>query len=68
MVFFRNALDFLYLSVENCVSVTKEKKYYNDMLENSVKALMLFPYHLSDVIVKKLDLSPFEVREYFGFV
>ena len=46
--------------MENCVSGKNEKKYYNDMLDFSVKNLMVFPYHLSDFIVKKLDVTPFQ--------
>ena len=36
-----------------------EKKYYEDMLEYSRVNLMLFPYHLSDVVIKGLALTPF---------
>ena len=50
----------LNLTVENCVRAKDEKKYYNDILDYSIKNLMLFPYHLADVIVKKLDVSPFQ--------
>ena len=31
-----------------------EKRYYEDLVEYSRRSLMLFPYHLSDVIVKGL--------------
>jgi hypothetical protein len=31
-----------------------EKKYYEELMEYSRKSLMLFPYHLSDVIVRVL--------------
>jgi len=37
-----------------------EKKYYEELLEYSRKNLMLFPYHLSDVIVKGLRITPFQ--------
>ncbi|CAH3193292.1 unnamed protein product [Porites evermanni] len=36
-----------------------EKKYYEDLLQYSKQHLMLFPYHLSDVIVKGLRITPF---------
>lgn len=36
-----------------------EKKYYMDMLQYSQDHLMLFPYHLSDIIVKGLRVTPF---------
>lgn len=37
-----------------------EKKYYEDLLAYSRQNLMLFPYHLSDVIIKGLMVTPFE--------
>ena len=36
-----------------------ERKYYEDMLKYSREHLMLYPYHLSDVIVKGLRITPF---------
>ena len=36
-----------------------EKKYYTDLMGYSSQNLMLFPYHLSDVIVKGLMVTPF---------
>ncbi len=36
-----------------------EKKYYTDLISYSRQSLMLFPYHLSDVVVKGLVLTPF---------
>ncbi|KAK3746262.1 hypothetical protein QZH41_016510 [Actinostola sp. cb2023] len=36
-----------------------EKKYYEDLLHYSRQHLMLYPYHLSDVIVKGLRITPF---------
>lgn len=36
-----------------------ERKYYEDLLEYSRNHLMLYPYHLSDVVVKGLRLTPF---------
>jgi hypothetical protein len=36
-----------------------EKRYYMDMLQYSQDHLMLFPYHLSDIIVKGLRVTPF---------
>jgi len=42
-------------------SVRKDgNKYYNDMIDYSLKNLMLFPYHLSDVIIRGVDLTPFQ--------
>ncbi len=37
-----------------------EKKYYSDLIAYSRQSLMLFPYHLSDVVVKGLLLTPFQ--------
>ena len=36
-----------------------EKKYYEDLIEYSRNHLMLYPYHLSDVMVKGLRITPF---------
>jgi len=36
-----------------------EEEYYNQLLEYSRSKLMLFPYHLSDVIVRGLRITPF---------
>ena len=36
-----------------------ESKYYEDLLEFGWKNLLLFPYHLSDVIIKKINMTPF---------
>uniref|UniRef100_A0AC34R9X7 Protein FAM91A1 n=1 Tax=Panagrolaimus sp. JU765 TaxID=591449 RepID=A0AC34R9X7_9BILA len=36
-----------------------EEEYYDQLLEYSRNKLMLFPYHLSDVIVKGLRMTPF---------
>lgn len=36
-----------------------EEEYYDQLLEYSRNKLMLFPYHLSDVIVKGLRTTPF---------
>ena len=36
-----------------------EKQYYEDLLRYSSEHLMLYPYHLSDVIVKGLRITPF---------
>jgi hypothetical protein len=36
-----------------------ERKYYEDLLQYSREHLMLYPYHLSDVIVKGLRITPF---------
>jgi len=36
-----------------------ERKYYEDMLKYSREHLMLYPYHLSDVVVKGLRVTPF---------
>ncbi len=36
-----------------------ERKYYEELIEYSRKSLMLFPYHLADVIVRVLNVSPF---------
>lgn len=36
-----------------------EKKYYQELVQYSRQNLMLYPYHLSDKIVKGLRLTPF---------
>lgn len=36
-----------------------ERKYYEDLLKYSRDHLMLYPYHLSDVMVKGLRVTPF---------
>lgn len=36
-----------------------EKRYYMDMLQYSQEHLMLYPYHLSDIVVKGLRVTPF---------
>ena len=36
-----------------------EKKYYEDLIDHSRTHLMLYPYHLSDVMVKGLRITPF---------
>ncbi len=36
-----------------------EKKYYEELLRYSREHLMLYPYHLSDVVVKGLRVTPF---------
>jgi len=37
-----------------------EKRYYEDLVEFSKRNLMLFPYHLSDVVIKGLRITPFQ--------
>ena len=37
-----------------------EKRYYEELVDYSRKHLMLFPYHLSDVVVKGLRITPFQ--------
>ncbi|XP_041359980.1 protein FAM91A1-like [Gigantopelta aegis] len=36
-----------------------ERRYYEDLMQYSREHLMLYPYHLSDVIVKGLRITPF---------
>ena len=36
-----------------------ERKYYEELLRYSREHLMLYPYHLSDVVVKGLRVTPF---------
>ncbi|XP_060077726.1 protein FAM91A1-like [Ylistrum balloti] len=36
-----------------------EKRYYEEMMRYSQEHLMLYPYHLSDVVVKGLRVTPF---------
>jgi hypothetical protein len=37
-----------------------ERRYYEDLLAYSRENLMLYPYHLSDVAVKGLRVTPFQ--------
>ncbi|XP_067004494.2 protein FAM91A1 [Anabrus simplex] len=37
-----------------------ERRYYEDLLSYSRESLMLYPYHLSDVVVKGLRVTPFQ--------
>jgi len=37
-----------------------EKRYYTELLTFSRQSLMLYPYHLSDVIVRGLYVTPFQ--------
>ena len=36
-----------------------EKRYYEELLQYSREHLMLYPFHLSDVMVKGLRITPF---------
>lgn len=36
-----------------------ERKYYEELLKYSRDHLMLYPYHLSDIMVKGLRITPF---------
>ncbi|XP_076462522.1 protein FAM91A1-like [Babylonia areolata] len=36
-----------------------ERRYYEDVMQYSREHLMLYPYHLSDVVVKGLRITPF---------
>lgn len=36
-----------------------EKRYYERLVDESVKSLCLFPYHLADIITKGLRVTPF---------
>ncbi|XP_045452479.1 protein FAM91A1 [Melitaea cinxia] len=36
-----------------------ERKYYEALVQNSIQRLMLYPYHLADMIVKGLRITPF---------
>jgi len=40
--------------------VRNEQNYYEDLMAYSRENLMLYPYHLSDVIVKGLRITPFQ--------
>lgn len=37
-----------------------EKKYYEELLSYSRNNLMLYPYHLADVMIKGLRVTPFQ--------
>ncbi|KAK3600385.1 hypothetical protein CHS0354_016001 [Potamilus streckersoni] len=39
--------------------LTDERKYYENVMQYSQEHLMLYPYHLSDVVVKGLRVTPF---------
>jgi len=51
------ALDVVHKTVKQILK--DERKYYEDMLKYSREHLMLYPYHLSDVVVKGLRVTPF---------
>lgn len=36
-----------------------EEKYYETLVQSSIQRLMLYPYHLADMIVKGLRITPF---------
>ncbi|XP_050352579.1 protein FAM91A1 [Nymphalis io] len=36
-----------------------ERKYYEALVQSSIQRLMLYPYHLADMIVKGLRITPF---------
>ncbi|XP_055529635.1 protein FAM91A1 [Wyeomyia smithii] len=36
-----------------------EKLYYEKLIEDNIRALHLFPYHLADIVTKGLRLTPF---------
>ncbi|XP_050526579.1 protein FAM91A1 [Daktulosphaira vitifoliae] len=40
--------------------IKNEQNYYEDLMTYSRENLMLYPYHLSDVIVKGLRITPFQ--------
>ena len=37
-----------------------EERYYEELVEYSKTHLMLYPYHLSDVMVRGLRITPFQ--------
>lgn len=37
----------------------KEETYYDILLKYSETHLMLYPYHLSDIVVRELRMTPF---------
>lgn len=49
-----------YLPISVCHVRKDEKRYYEDLVDYSKKNLMLFPYHLSDVVVKSVTMTPFQ--------
>lgn len=51
---------YLYIYISSVKTVRKdERRYYEDLMLYSREHLMLYPYHLSDVIVKGLRITPF---------
>ena len=50
---------FLYFFGHWCSFFKDESQYYEDLLAFGWKNLLLFPYHLSDVIIKGLGTTPF---------
>lgn len=40
--------------------IKNERTYYEDVLSFSRSHLMMYPYHLSDVVVKGLRVTPFQ--------
>lgn len=54
-------MNLLTSSVNKVKNVYKkdERQYYEELLKYSREHLMLYPYHLSDVMVKGLRVTPF---------
>ena len=38
-----------------------ERKYYEALIQNSIQRLMLYPYHLADMIVKGKNVIEFKI-------
>lgn len=58
-----NQLEFkgnLVQSIKDKSIRLNDKKYHEELIKYSKEHLMLYPYHLSDIIVKGLDITPFQ--------
>ncbi len=58
-----NYIEIMSLSKTSSLTVRHvkkdERKYYEELLKYSREHLMLYPYHLSDIMVKGLRVTPF---------
>lgn len=55
-----NIYNCLYIYVTVQIIKKQPKQYYEELLTYSRESLMLYPYHLSDVLVRGLRVTPFQ--------
>lgn len=59
--FFFLFIIYFYLFVTVRTVRKDERLYYEALIESSIQRLMLFPYHLADMIVKGNKLSKYSI-------